>query len=385
MKVGFATADWAVSGPGRPTYGGSGWARMGLPARHLAEAGMDVVEGTLVWSDQVGQFLVRTWPEEGQDEKDPALFQIVDLIVLQRWMFASVAVETETAKRNGQVVVNDVDDHFWALDSRNRAAWSTDPTRNPIENRDLYLRAVKASSVVTTSTPYLADELRRLGVRCPIHVLENHVDLAAYEDVWEANRARAARVLQGLPYRYVPAVGWVGATPWRSGDLETMKGILGPFIERHDLTAYHGGHLDREGVETFAAQAGIEAKRMMTRPMVPIQEYPSLFRDLDVGLVPLRDVPFNRAKSWIKGIEYAAAGVPFVAADLPEYARLVARHGIGRLADRTKDWHRQMARLLDPGERLDEIMANHAAVKALDIRQGIGQWAGLYLDLLANA
>lgn len=383
MKIGFATADWAIRAlapDGRPSYGGSGWARIGLPASRLRAMGLDVVEGTLVWSAEAGVFLVRQWPFPGQAEDDPALFALPDLIVLQRWMFASVGVEAVTAKRNGQVIVNDVDDHFWALDPRNQAARATDPARNPIENRVHYQTVLRNSSAVTVSTPFLADVLRReVGVQVPIHVIPNCVDLAAFEDVRTRNLRRAREhVATPIP----TLVGWVGATPWRSGDLETMRGILGPFIESNDLLAYHGGHLDR--AETFAAQAEVKPSRMILRGMVPIGEYPSLFEGLDLGLVPLRDVPFNRAKSWIKGLEYAAAGVPFVAQDLPEYVRLVAR-GVGRVANRTKDWRRQMGHLLDPAARLEEAESNAAGVKAHDIAQGIGLWRDLYLDLLANA
>lgn len=327
--------------------------------------------GTLAWSPSMGRFGVQEWAE---GDAEPVRHWDVDLIVLQRWMFASVAVETATARRKGQVVVQEVDDHFWALDTRNRAFRATDPRTSPVENRDHYLAAIKAASAVTTSTPYLAGELRRLGVRCPIHVLENHVDLDAFASVREANLERKPSSR--------PIVGWVGATPWRSGDLETLRGVLGPFLARHGLDAYHGGHSD--GWDTLAAQAGLEEEKVIKRSMVPIQEYPSLMEGLEVGLVPLRDSAFNRAKSWIKGIEYAAAGVPFVAQDLPEYRRLYETHGIGRIARRPKDWVRHLEALMDPGLRLDEAQGVAAMVKALDIREGIKDWSDLYLSLLAG-
>lgn len=384
MKIGFATADWSrILGPdGKPTYGGSGWARIGLPARHLRAMGLDVVEGTLVWSAEAGVFLVRQWPGYDLDAQDPTLYALPDLIVLQRWMFASVAVETRTAQANGQVVVNDLDDHFWGLDPRNRAAQITDPRRNPVENRDHYAATIRASSAVTVATPYLADVVKRMGVASSkIHVLENHLDTEAFYNVSEENRHRQAMGITEFRSKTVPKVGWVGATPWRSGDLETMRGILGPFLDRHGLRAYHGGHLEK--MESFRDLTGITGP-IDTRPMAPIERYPSLFEGLDVGIVPLRDVPFNRAKSWIKGTEYAAAGVPFVAQDLPEYQRLLARHGIGRVAKRPKDWDRHLRSFLKPEDRLEEIVANRQAVKALDIREGIHQWRDLYLGLLAD-
>ena len=60
--------------------------------------------------------------------------------------------------------------------------------------------------------------------------------------------------------------------------------------------------------------------------------YTSSVAELGVGLVPLLDSAFNRAKSWLKGLEYAALGVPFVASPTPEYVKL-AGLGAGLLAD----------------------------------------------------
>lgn len=374
MKIGMASTDWAVKAldaQGRPTWGGAGWYRLGLPGKALRGQGFDVVEGTLVWSASAKRFGVRPWP--AADEEAVIVWDL-DLVVLQRWMFASVAVETATARRSGQVIVQDVDDHFWALDPKNRAYFTTDARRNPGENRDHYLAAVTAASAVTVSTPHLADAVRRLGVRVPVHVLPNHVEVEAFRQVREER-----------PQRPSPVLGWVGATAWRSGDVETLRGILGPVLDRHDLRAFHGGHLEGPLESTFAYQAGIAPERVAVEGMHPIDTYPSLFGGLDVGLVPLRDVAFNRAKSWIKGLEYAAAGVPFVAADLPEYVRLQAAHGIGRVARRPRDWIRHLSALMDEGNRAERAAEGLEAVKALDIAQGVRNWRDLYLDLLAHA
>lgn len=373
----MASRDWSVTGldpDGRRTWGGAGWYRLGLPGKYLRREGLDVVEGSLTWSRDLKRFGVRTWPTYGQADDDETLHHWdVDLIVLQRWMFASVAAETMTARGSGQVVVQDVDDHFWALDPANAAYSTTDPRRNPIENRDLYLEGLRVASLVTVSTPFLADELRRLGVsRDRLVVIPNHVEVEAF-----------AMTRQERPLRPSPVVGWVGATTHRSGDLETLRGFLGPYLDRADLRAYHGGSIP--GAPTFASMTKVDPDRVFTAPMATIDQYPHLFRHLDVGLVPLRNVAFNRAKSCIKGLEYAAAGVPFIAQDLPEYVHLGTHHGIGRLAFRGRDWVRHLERLQDAGVRRDEAAENLAAVDALDIRHGLPLWRDLYLGALASA
>lgn len=50
--------------------------------------------------------------------------------------------------------------------------------------------------------------------------------------------------------------------------------------------------------------------------------------------------------SWLKPLEYMAAGTPWVASPIPEYLRL-AEHGVGAIAkDRARDWNREITRLL---------------------------------------
>lgn len=373
MKLGLATSDWSFATE-VPSLGGAGWYRLGLPGRHLVDT-FEVVEGTLAFDQRSGVFGVRTWPEHPEGE---ATIEVPDVIVLQRWMFASIVEETRVAKAAGQVVVQDVDDNFWALDPRNRAAQTTDPQVNRIENREWYIRGIREASAVTVSTPALADALRQQGVRTRIEVLPNHVDTKAFEEI-------ALEHLDAGP-QLLPVVGWIGATPWRSGDLETLRGVLAPWFRRHpEAMAYHGGAVKGEDVTSFREAVGLpETVPYGERPLAPIGEYPDLFRPLDVGLVPLRDVAFNRAKSWIKGIEYAAAGVPFVAQDLPEYRKLQEDYGIGQVARRPKDWAKALDRLVDREEWYVEAASNLRAVKALDIRQGAHRWRDLYLDLLAS-
>ena len=87
-----------------------------------------------------------------------------------------------------------------------------------------------------------------------------------------------------------------------------------------------------------------------------------MFPPLDIGLVPLNDVEFNHAKSYIKGLEYAAAGVPFICSYSPEY-QVLADAGVGRLAKTPEEWTYHLTELLDPQMRKDEAMVNYEIVK----------------------
>lgn len=74
-----------------------------------------------------------------------------------------------------------------------------------------------------------------------------------------------------------------------------------------------------------------------------------------IGVAPLEPSRFNMAKSWIKPLEMAAAGVPVVSSDTPEYLAL----GIGLFASKPKQWLAQLRRLADSVDfRLAEIERN---------------------------
>jgi len=100
---------------------------------------------------------------------------------------------------------------------------------------------------------------------------------------------------------------------------------------------------------------------------------------MDVGIVPLRVTPFNQAKSYIKGLEYAAAGVPFVAQKIDAYDDLYSQ-GIGRIAKRPYEWVKQLKALTDYKLREEESAKNHELVWNNDIKHGAAQW----IDILEN-
>jgi spore maturation protein CgeB len=71
---------------------------------------------------------------------------------------------------------------------------------------------------------------------------------------------------------------------------------------------------------------------------------------MDIGIVPLNKLPFNEAKSNLKGLEYAMSGIPFVSYGSKEYQKLESE-GAGNTARKPKDWIKHMERLIDPVER----------------------------------
>lgn len=79
----------------------------------------------------------------------------------------------------------------------------------------------------------------------------------------------------------------------------------------------------------------------------------------DIALAPLRDTPFNRAKSDIKFLDYAAQGTAGIYSDLPVYSESV-RHGETGLlaANDTASWVSAIRTLIEQPSLRRELAAN---------------------------
>lgn len=103
----------------------------------------------------------------------------------------------------------------------------------------------------------------------------------------------------------------------------------------------------------------------VTRLTPPSPEYPQFLPWFtghirwDIALAPLRDTPFNRAKSDIKFLDYAALGAAGVYSDLPVYAGSVYHGETGLLAaNDTASWVNALRSLIEQPVLRRELAAN---------------------------
>lgn len=98
----------------------------------------------------------------------------------------------------------------------------------------------------------------------------------------------------------------------------------------------------------------------------------------DIGLAPLRPHPFNRCKSGIRAMEYAARAIPVVASAVTPYEDTV-EHGVtGFLVRRPHEWRRYLDELLDDGTRI--AMAEKAHERSADwqVANHVTKWEAAY-------
>lgn len=283
-----------------------------------------------------------------------------DIVVLKLLMQKSVLEGMDIADKLGQKIVVDVDDWFDGLPESNSAHQTTDPANNPENNRNIYAEIIMRAHAITVSTPFLHEYYSKK--RKNVFLIRNGIDINS-ADRWSQQRKRN---VQGKI-----AVGWVGATSWRGLDLEQLNPWFSEYLDKNNLNFHHSGHTDNS--PNAGKILNIKEGSFHVTPLVPILQYPQIFNHFDIGIVPLNDIPFNHAKSFIKGLEYAAAGTPFICSYSPEYEVLV-KSGIGRMAKTEEEWILHLEELMYAKTRIDEAQENFIKLKEFDMTARGADW-----------
>lgn len=371
--VGFASSNWTWGDHGRTQrcIGASLYYRGALAAAQFAGRGMGGWVGERFRSRPDG-----TGEVYGQDRE----WHAPDVLWTELIGCTQEDLEaTHRARANGQVVIGDLDDDVWQIPRTNDAhrVWASD-------DRPLYLQQLSACDAVITSTEDLAYKAQRLGP--PVYLIRNAIDSTFITPHDPASKQ----------------VAWIGSTPWRANDLRILRAAgLSWWLDEHGQILYHGGHMVPPPVTdlhravhpdaqwrksaSLAEQAGLRYDQVETRPNVPFARYPWLWEPVGVSLIPLEDVAFNRAKSWLKGLESCAAGVPIIAsAGFKEYEALREAGADIRFArsDRPAEWLDHLDVLMDEDERQMAGFVNSRVAKEHDITVKWLEWKGVFEDVL---
>lgn len=351
-RVAMFNAEWCV-GP-QINLGGADYWRLGLPASKLFEAGWDVKFARNLAEAEDGRLAI-------QDTGGDWLFDR-DVVIIQRWMGQDTAARLLRAREAGQVIINDVDDHYWNFPEVHQARTTTDPEVNPTFNREHYRETVAASSLITVSTSHLAAELGDWGP--PVKLVRNYIDCA----FWPPRP----------PGDYV---GWVGGLPWRGNDLQLLKETVVPWLRARKQFFYHGGDVSHLGPDQPRASERLGYDRVTTQPLTSIFDYPRLWEPLRVALIPIDDTTFGKSKSWVKALEACARGIPFVYSAHAETERL----GVGLCVREPEDWVRHLEALEDPDFYTAQASANQERVKEMDIGRHWQEWAETFQEIYETA
>jgi glycosyltransferase involved in cell wall biosynthesis len=162
-----------------------------------------------------------------------------------------------------------------------------------------------------------------------------------------------------------PRLGWIG-----SPDNEIYLRLLEPVL--FELNRQLGARVTIIGT-TRATLGGLE--RLIDRiPWSEVAQRDAL-AELDVGLFPLPDEPYTRGKCAYKLLQYAAAGVPAVAAPVGVNTQILAELGMPA-ATAPAEWLGAVLELLDAsvearsrlGQRARELIVERYSYDAWESR-----------------
>lgn len=287
---------------------------------------------------------------------------VQDVVVLNRPAKATWLQFIPAFQKRGIAVVVDIDDDIHALHPLDDARAAFDPAVNPDVNWDHLANACRKADLVTCPTPALAERYAGHG---RVAVLPNCVPEAMLDLPRDSDSK---------------TVGWGGDVKKHRDDLEVTGGAVARAVQ---ATNWRFGLL---GDVPFAVARALGLDRVpKCTGWMSIEAWQVALGTLDVGIVPLAPSVFNEGKSYLKGIEYAARGVPFVASPSAAYRSLAAL-GLGVLAETPDDWERELRQLMDDESlRITTAMAGREIVKEFHTYEGQGwRWVEAWSQAIAN-
>lgn len=284
-----------------------------------------------------------------------------DVIVIQRPSHPLQPQMIELIKAHGIAVVVDMDDDMSSIHPDNIAFHMYRPSSGTMFSWRWAIECCKVASLVTTSTKLLQRVYAKHGRGV---VLDNYVP-EAYLD---------------FPTTETGCFGWAGTTKSHPNDLQTTV----PAVQRLMDAGYR--------FKVVGGKSSVKScLRLKNDPdctgSIPLNRWAGTIGDeLDVGMIPLAPTSFNSSKSRLKGIEYMAVGVPWVASPREEYRRLHRESGCGLLADTPKDWFSKLKLLMDDEVmRKEQIEAGREYMKTQTYQTNAWRWWEAWSKALENA
>jgi glycosyltransferase involved in cell wall biosynthesis len=289
---------------------GSGYHRIYLPFQNMERQSRHVV----------------AVPAPGRRIPIPAVAELeeVDVLVMQRPAHNMGAKVFE--RYGGHVArVYETDDDILTMETSNNA-FATEP--RALES---VRRCLRLAELVTVSTPYLAELYAPFNSN--IAVLPNYVKASLLDMPVKAHD----RV----------TIGWQGGIS-HLVDLCAVQDPLREVLDAHPDADMHW--------------IGVDYSPLVRRPcrFTPwsddVGDYYKAM-DFDIAIAPLADVPFNRAKSYLKALDAAARGIPVIAQDMEPYREFVEDGVTGYLVRSDADWVKRLTELINDGGARREMGA----------------------------
>ncbi len=280
----------------------------------------------------------------------------ITAILLQRPTSIALGQAIPYLRAEGVRVIIDVDDDLELLSARH-PSWNL--LHDLPEHSPKVLRqACKHADVVVCSTPQIKDRLApKNGLVVRNRLPASHFNLTPDLEFMEKN-----------PYTFEPHTGWPVSIGTHPDDGQEVGNALAKLrLPVRVVGPWHPRGKAALGVDpTFDGE-------------VQFDNWIPRIATIHTGIAPLNSTAFSWAKSALKPLEFAVAGVPHVRSRTPEFELL----GAGLPADGKREWYRQLKQLTeDTFLRDEEIARNHEIAQAnrYDSDEVKAEWEHAWFD-----
>lgn len=219
--------------------------------------------------------------------------------------------ENPTAK-----IVLDMDDDLHRVPKYNPAR--LDKVSSPSNNRRNAQTMLELADGASFATQALADFYGRWNSN--VRVVPNYLHWPMWQDLPPVYERRDWEHFR---------VGYMGNVDFHRADLETIAAPLRRWLVSHpDCEFVAAGDPRIHDVVGTPDPQRVSTSLCFFRAL----DLPYITSCMDIGLVPLARNVFNDGKSWLKGLEMGACGIPVIATPTPEYKRWIGTGGVGWLA-----------------------------------------------------
>lgn len=242
-----------------------------------------------------------------------------DVVHIYRYWEPHVVKVARKLREAGVGIVWDNDDDL----TTGNAGTANAVKKNALRSQHIragMMRMLQLANIVTVPSETLAAQYREWGA-ADVRVVENYL--------------RPDYAASAVPRHPGVTVGWTACAEHE----HDMKHFELRAVMRRLLDAHPELHVMSVGIDL-----ALPPERYTRFPIVEYRDLASHVARFDIGIAPIADIPFNRARSNVKVKEYAAVGVPWLASPIGPYAGLGEKQG-GRLVPDDR-WHEELSRLI---------------------------------------
>lgn len=303
--------------------------------------------------------LVHPWQRDIMSVPDirrhiESLHKIADVVIWQPVHYEhTLAFFNELRQRYGKLTLVEMDDNYLDVPASNEAFHSFGPNSY---NRRIALECMRMADGLIVSTPHLKGLYSQFNEN--IHVVENSLDFKGDSSSvgWDNVSVRKHKGTR---------IGWIGGRS-HFDDLMLVAPVLKKILmSRPEVSLCFVNSAVKETCKALRRPYPFEGLKnvQIADNSVPINRYPRFMAHFgfDIGLAPLVDNNFNRSKSNLRWLEYAALKIPCIASDISHFTQTIDHLQTGVLVagNDLGLWERHILALID-NPRLRESIGRNA-------------------------